>query len=201
LKKILPFFSYLFHPLFISVYATLFYFILFHDFYIIQEIYLFLIQIVIITVLIPISVFYLLMSFGKIDTLLAEELSQRKIPLLINCILLFILTQKSITADKIPELHYFFVGGLFSSILAFLFLLLKKKASLHMIGIVALTFFMIGVSQRIEISLLYTIATFIVLIGVVGSSRLVMKAHTLTELTIGFFCGALPQVFFWPFWL
>lgn len=70
-----------------------------------------------------------------------------------------------------------------------------------MIGIVALTFFMIGVSQRIEISLLYTIATFIVLIGVVGSSRLVMKAHTLTELTIGFFCGALPQVFFWPFWL
>jgi len=201
LKKILPFFSYLFHPLFISVYATLFYFILFHDFYIIQEIYLFLIQIVIITVLIPISVFYLLMSFGKIDTLMAEELSQRKIPLLINCILLFILTQKSITADKIPELYYFFVGGLFSSILAFLFLLLKKKASLHMIGIVALTFFMIGVNQRIEISLLYTIATFIVLIGVVGSSRLVMKAHTLTELTIGFFCGALPQVFFWPFWL
>jgi len=201
LKKILPFFSYLFHPLFISVYATLFYFILFHDFYIIQEIYLFLIQIVIITVLIPISVFYLLMSFGKIDTLMAEELSQRKIPLLINCILLFILTQKSITADKIPDLHYFFVGGLFSSILAFLFLLLKKKASLHMIGIVALTFFMIGVNQRIEISLLYTIATFIVLIGVVGSSRLVMKAHTLTELTIGFFCGALPQVFFWPFWL
>jgi hypothetical protein len=201
LKKILPFFSYLFHPLFISVYATLFYFILFHDFYIIQEIYLFFIQIVIITVLIPISLFYLLLSFEKIDNIMAEKLSQRKIPLLINCILLFILTQKSITAEKIPELHYFFVGALFSSILAFLLLLLKKKASLHMIGIVALTFFIIGVSQRIEISLLVTIATFIVLIGIVGSSRLVMKAHTLTELTIGFFCGALPQVFFWPLWL
>jgi len=201
LKKILPFFSYLFHPLFISVYATMFYFILFHDFYIIQEIYLFFIQIVIITVLIPISLFYLLLSFEKIDNIMAEKLSQRKIPLLINCILLFILTQKSITAEKIPELHYFFVGALFSSILAFLLLLLKKKASLHMIGIVALTFFIIGVSQRIEISLLVTIDTFIVLVGVVGSSRLVMKAHTLTELTIGFFCGALPQVFFWPLWL
>jgi hypothetical protein len=179
----------------------MFYFILFHDFYIIQEIYLFFIQIVIITVLIPISLFYLLLSFEKIDNIMAEKLSQRKIPLLINCILLFILTQKSITAEKIPELHYFFVGALFSSILAFLLLLLKKKASLHMIGIVALTFFIIGVSQRIEISLLVTIATFIVLIGIVGSSRLVMKAHTLTELTIGFFCGALPQVFFWPLWL
>ncbi len=145
--------------------------------------------------------FYLLLSLGKIDTIMAEELSQRKIPLLINCILLFILTQKSITADRIPELHYFFVGGLFSSILAFLLLLLKRKASLHMLGIVALTFFVIGISQRIEISLLYTIATCILLIGVVGSSRLVMKAHTISELTLGFFCGALPQIFFWPFWL
>jgi len=187
--------------LFISVYAGLFYFTLFHDFYVIEEIYLFLIQIVIIMVLIPISMFYLLLSLGKIDSIMAEELSQRKIPLLINCILLFILTQKSVTSDRIPELHYFFVGGMFSSILAFLFLLLKKKASLHMLGIVALTFFVIGVSLHIEISLLYTIAACILLIGFVGSSRLAMKAHTLSELTLGFVCGALPQIFFWPFWL
>ncbi|HRZ31251.1 MAG TPA: hypothetical protein P5188_02985, partial [Flavobacterium sp.] len=62
MKKILPIFSYLFHPLFISVYASLLYFILFRDFYVLQEMYLFMIQIVIITVLIPISLFYLLLS-------------------------------------------------------------------------------------------------------------------------------------------
>lgn len=166
-----------------------------------QEIYLYLLQIVIVTVLIPITMFYLLLSLGKVNTIMVEELSQRKLPLFINCLLLFILTQKSITAERIPELHYFFLGGLFSSILAFLLLMLKKKASLHMLGIVALTFFVIGVNQQVEISLLYTIATLIILIGFVGSSRLVMKAHTITELTMGFFCGAIPQIFFWPFWL
>lgn len=132
---------------------------------------------------------------------MVEELSQRKFPLLINCVLLFILTQKSITSDRIPELHYFFVGGLISSILAFILLLLNRKASLHMLGIVALTFFSIGISLHVEISLLNTIALFILLIGLVGSSRLYMKAHTITELTLGFFCGAIPQLVLWPLWL
>lgn len=145
--------------------------------------------------------FYLLISLGKINSIMIEEISQRKFPLIINCFLLFMLTQKSITVDRIPELYYFFLGGLLSSILAFLLLMLKKKASLHMIGIVALTFFIIGINQHIEISLLYTIATFIFLIGIVGSSRLMMKAHSISELTMGFFCGAIPQVLFWPFWL
>jgi len=201
LKKILPIFSYLFHPLFISVYASLLYFILFRDFYVLQEMYLFMIQIVIITVLIPISLFYLLLSLGKIDSIMIEQVAQRKIPILLNCILLFVLTQKSITLDRIPELYYFFLGGLFSSILVFILLLARKKASLHMVGIVALTFFVIGLSQCVEIPMLYTISILILLIGFVASSRLVMKAHTFTELILGFICGALPQIIFWPLWL
>ena len=72
--------------------------------------YLFMIQIVIITVLIPISLFYLLLSLGKIDSIMIEEVAQRKIPILLNCILLFVLTQKSITLDRIPELYYYFLG-------------------------------------------------------------------------------------------
>jgi membrane-associated phospholipid phosphatase len=70
-----------------------------------------------------------------------------------------------------------------------------------MVGIVALTFFVIGLSQYVEIPMLYTISTLILLIGFVASSRLVMKAHTFTELILGFICGALPQIIFWPLWL
>ena len=104
-------------------------------------------------------------------------------------------------AEQHPELYYFFLGGLFSSILVFILLLIRKKASLHMVGIVALTFFVIGLSQYVEIPMLYTISTLILLIGFVASSRLVMKAHTFTELILGFICGALPQIIFWPLWL
>jgi hypothetical protein len=201
LKSILPIFSYLFHPLFISVYASAFFFVLFWDFFALQEIYLYMIQIVIITVLIPISLFYLLLSLGKVDSIMIAQVSQRKIPLTINCILLLILTQKSITIDRIPELYFFFFGAFWSTILAIIFLFLKIKASLHMLGIAALTFFIIALSSRVEVPLLYTAATFITLNGFVASSRLQMKAHTMFELFVGFCCGAIPQFCLWYFWL
>lgn len=201
LKNILPIFSYLFHPLFISVYAAAFFFVLFWDFFVLQEIYLYMIQIVIITVLIPISLFYLLLSLGKVDSIMIAQVSQRKIPLTINCILLLILTQKSITIDRIPELYFFFFGAFWSTILAIIFLFLKIKASLHMLGIAALTFFIIALSSRVELPLLYTVATIITLNGFVASSRLQMKAHTMFELFVGFFCGAIPQFCLWYFWL
>ncbi len=201
MKSILPIFSYLFHPLFISVYAAAFFFVLFCFFFVLQEIYLYMIQIVIITVLIPISLFYLLLSLGKVDSIMIAQVSQRKIPLTINCILLLILTQKSITIDRIPELYFFFFGAFWSTILAIIFLFLKIKASLHMLGIAALTFFIIALSSRVELPLLYTVATFITLNGFVASSRLQMKAHTMFELFIGFFCGAIPQFCLWYFWL
>lgn len=201
MKNILPIFSYLFHPLFISVYAAAFFFILFLDFFVMQEIYLYMIQIVIITVLIPISLFYLLLSLGKVDSIMIAQLSQRKFPLTVNCILLLILTQKSITIDRIPELYFFFFGAFWSTVLAIILLFLKVKASLHMLGMATLTFFIIGLSSKVEVPLLYTIATFITLNGFVASSRLQMKAHTFFELIIGFFCGAIPQFCMWYFWL
>ncbi|RXR35385.1 hypothetical protein EQG68_00390 [Flavobacterium piscinae] len=201
MKNILPIFSYLFHPLFISVYAAAFFFILFLDFFVMQEIYLYMIQIIIITVLIPISLFYLLLSLGKVDSIMIVQLSQRKFPLMVNCILLLILTQKSITIDRIPELYFFFFGAFWSTVLAIILLFLKIKASLHMLGMATLTFFIIGLSSKVEVPLLYTIATFITLNGFVASSRLQMKAHTFFELIIGFFCGAIPQFCMWYFWL
>lgn len=166
-----------------------------------QEIYLYMIQIIIITVLIPISLFYLLLSLEKVDSIMIAQLSQRKFPLTVNCILLLILTQKSITIDRIPELYFFFFGAFWSTVLAIILLFLKIKASLHMLGMATLTFFIIGLSSKVEVSLLYTVATFITLNGFVASSRLQMKAHTFFELIIGFFCGAIPQFCMWYFWL
>jgi hypothetical protein len=37
--------------------------------------------------------------------------------------------------------------------------------------------------------------------GVVASSRLEMKAHTVKELVIGFVLGIIPQVLLFRFWL
>lgn len=130
-----------------------------------------------------------------------SDMSQRKIPLLLQIMLFAVLIEKSITFERFPSLYFFFVGGVFSTIAAFLLLYLKTKASIHMIGISSLTVFIIGLSIHNEINTINTVAFFVVMNGLVASSRLEMKAHSNKELMIGFLCGVIPQSILLYFWL
>lgn len=201
MKKVLSLFSYLFHPIFIPVFGTLFYFLYNENYLEEQQKYLILIQIILITILIPISFYYLLKTMGKVDSIMISELSQRKIPLLIQIVLFFLLIQRSLTQERIPELHFFILGGLISAIIAYLLLFLKIKTSLHLLGTSSLTAFLIGLSFHNQINSIYSIALLIFVNGLVASSRLVMKAHSVKELLIGFSLGLLPQLILWCFWL
>ncbi len=201
MKKILPLFSYLFHPIFIPLYGTFFYVLIDHHYFTMGQYLMLFLQIVIITFLLPISFFYLLRTFGKIDNVMLSDISQRKIPLLLQIMLFSVLITKSITVDRFPDLYYFFLGGLLSTIVAFLLLYLKIKTSIHMIGISALTVFMIGLSIKNEVNTNNIIALFVLINGLVASSRLEMNAHNTKELLIGFLCGTLPQAVVFYFWL
>ena len=130
-----------------------------------------------------------------------SDISQRKIPLLLQMTLFAILIEKSITVDQFPSLYFFFLAGLLSTIFAFLLLYVKVKASIHMIGISSLTVFIIGLSIHNQINAVYLVALFMFINGGVASSRLVMKAHSNKELLIGFLCGFIPQSALLYFWL
>jgi membrane-associated phospholipid phosphatase len=201
LKKILPLFSYLFHPIFIPVYAALFYFFVNDSYYTSPEKYFALFQIVIITILLPILFFFVLRTAGQVDSIMISEISQRKIPLVIQCFLSILLVRKSITLDHFPEFHFFFLGGLMSTVVSLLLLFFKTKASLHMIAISAFTVFVIGLSIHNQTRNINGIAFLILINGIVASSRLQMKAHTPKELIIGFLLGVIPQLLLLRFWL
>ena len=201
MKKILPLFSYLFHPIFIPLLGTIFYVLLDNSYLSMPQYLLLFLQIIIITFLLPIAFFYLLRTFGKIDNIMLSDISHRKIPLLLHIMLLTVLITKSITLERFPVLFFFFLGGIISAALAFTGLYLKTKASIHMIGISALTIFIIGLSIKNEINTINLVTFFVFMNGLVASSRLVMKAHTNKELLIGFLCGILPQLGLLYFWL
>ena len=201
MKKILSFFSYVFHPMFISVYAVLLYFFLTDRYHSYQELFLIMIQIIILTILIPISMFYFLMTLGKANSLMLSEITQRKIPLAINAFLLYILITQSIREEVIPELYFFFFGALASTIITFLLIFVNLKASIHMIGISSITVFIIGFSLHTQVNHIYLVATFLLLTGIVATSRLSMKAHDGKELIAGFLVGVLPQIGLLSFWL
>jgi len=200
-KKILPFFSYIFHPIFIPVYAAFFYFFWSDSYYSTPEKYFAVFQIVIVTILLPILFFFVLRSLGQLDSIMISEISQRKIPLVMLCFLTILLVRKSITLDRFPELHFFFLGGLLSTVLALVLLFFRTKASLHLLAVSALTLFFIGLSIHNQTQNTKLIAFLVFMNGIVASSRLEMQAHTTKELVVGFLLGSIPQLLFFYFWL
>lgn len=201
LKKVLPAFSYLFHPLFISVYAVVLFFFFGRHMYNYQEIYLVIIQIVIITIFIPLTIYYLLLSLGRVDSIMLTHKNQRRLPLLIHSVLLLILIRKSITMEYFPVLYFFFLGSFISTFWAFVFLFTKFKVSLHQLAIASLTVFVIGISMHYHVRMVWVIIPLLICNGFVASSRLVMKAHTPTELILGGLIGSIPQIGLLYFWL
>jgi len=201
LKKILPFFSYVYHPIFISLYGTIFYFLVSQMYVYTTAFYMILLQVGILTLLLPLSLYYLFFSIGLVKSFTEASLKERKIPIMIQAVLLFILIRFSSSFDNLPELYYFFLGGFLSSLLAFIAIILKFKASLHMIAVCSLATFIYATSLHLQLPLNNSVAFMIVSVGFVASSRLYMKSHTPIELVIGSCIGILSQAAFWYFWL
>jgi hypothetical protein len=201
LKRILPLFSYILHPIFISMYATLFYLYCKEDIFTNQEKYFVLFQILIITILVPVLFFLLLKSTGHVNSVMVHETSQRKIPLILQCFLYILLVKRSIVITRYPELHFFFLGALFSTIIALICSLFKIKASLHMVAISGFAIFVIGLNIHLQMQNPYWSALLILLTGIVASSRLEMNAHTPKEILLGLSIGVFPQLLFLYLWL
>lgn len=162
---------------------------------------MFLLQIITITVLTPIALYLLLHYLGKVDSIMIGDTNQRKIPLIFQSFLIILLLRKSIPLEFYPELHFFFLGALFSTLFALGLLYLKTKASLHMLAISALTVFVFGLNIHLQMGSIYLVPFLLLMTGFVASSRLVMQAHTPKELIIGLLIGSIPQLAFLFLWL
>ena len=200
-KKCLPIFSYIFHPIFSSIYGTLFFFGIAKNYFNNPQIYITLIQVTILTVLMPLSMYFLFRSLGLLSSFTEASIAERRIPIAIQAILLFVLIKYSISKEMFTELYYFFLGGLLSTLVVLSAVLLKFKASLHMIGISALTAFIYGLSVYYQLPFTYLIGICIICMGFVASSRLYKKAHTPIELIAGIFIGMVPQLLLFKYWL
>jgi len=183
------------------MYATLFYLYCKDDIFATQEKYFVLFQILVITIIVPVLFFMLLRSTGHVKSMMLPETSQRRIPLILQCFLYILLVKRSIVITRYPELHFFFLGALFTSILALVLSLFKIKASLHVAAISGFTIFAIGLNLHLQMHNPYWSAFLILLSGIVTSSRLEMNAHTPKELLIGLSIGILPQLLFLYLWL
>lgn len=155
----------------------------------------------ILTIFIPIVTFFLLRNLGIITSLHLENVSERKVPLIIQCALILLIVKLIFDPYDSPELYYYFIGILFSAMTALILVYFKFKVSLHQMGIAGITMFLIVLSVHFKINMLLWLCFFFIANGWVASSRLHTESHTYPELIAGFFIGLLPQLMLVTLWL
>jgi membrane-associated phospholipid phosphatase len=193
--------AYLFHPLWVPTFGVMLYFWITPRYITADVIWVRVLIVFTLTCMIPLLAFLMLRSMGYIKSLEAEEVKERRIPLLIQVFVFFAVVKIVFENYTFPELYYFFIAGIYSALTALLLVIFKVKASLHMMGVAALSMFLIALSIHFKINLLGLIALSFFAIGWVGSSRLYTEAHTPSELIMGFVIGFLPQLIMVNYWL
>ena len=193
--------SFIFHPIWMPLGGSLFYFLITPRFFPSGVIQAKLLAIAILTIFIPIVFYFLLRNLGKVDSIFLRDARERKWPLFFFILLILMVLRQILNVYNYPALYYYFTGILASGVIAYLFSVFRIKISLHMMGLAGLTIFLVGLSIHYHLNLLYSILFFVLATGLTGSSRLFYKAHTPPELLLGFLAGFLPQLILWKFWL
>ncbi|MCR8669469.1 hypothetical protein NO995_17425 [Aestuariibaculum sp. M13] len=201
MNKILKSISFVFHPLIMPLLGVIFYFSKSPRFIPQEIIQAKLVSLSILTIILPILLYFLLKTLGKVKSIYMPTAQERILPLALNCIVVIVILQRILTPNQIVELYYFFLGILISSMTCLMLAVFKFKASIHMMGISGLFMFFIALSIHFSININGTLALMSIITGAIATSRLHVNAHTYLELILGLFVGMLPQLLLVNYWL
>lgn len=199
--RILKSISVLFHPLIMPVVGVLFYFILSPRYVDYRVIGAKLISVSILTIILPLLLYFLLKTIGKVNSIYLATTKERIIPLMLNTLVVLLVIQSVFHPRPYIELYYFFIGVLTSTLSCLILALFNFKASIHMVALSGVFMFLIALSVHFGININTILACYTIIIGATATSRLHLKAHTPIELSIGLFIGVFPQLILVPNWL
>ncbi|MDV7139934.1 hypothetical protein R3X28_13665 [Maribacter sp. TH_r10] len=191
----------IFHPLFVPIAGTFAYFIITPKYSPLELQSGNILPIFILTVIIPIITFLILKNIGYVHSVQLPTLKERKYPLIINLVLLSMIVFKVIPNNYVIELYFYFVGLIGATVATTLLLFLKIKSSMHLMGMGSLLMFLINLSIHFEINITIALSIFILIIGLVATSRLYFHAHSKLELLIGLTIGIISQLLTVKYWL
>lgn len=193
--------SFVFHPLIMPLLGVIFYFSKTPRFIPDPIVKGKILSIVILSVILPLLLFYLLKTLNKVNSIYLKTTKERILPLLLNCGIVLVILLRVFPYFEILELYYFFVGILCSTLACLILAILKVKASIHMIAASGFFMFAIAIGIHFQININGTIALTTIILGAIATSRLHLQAHNGSELIIGMFLGIMPQVILLNYWL
>ncbi|MBS4014117.1 MAG: hypothetical protein KGZ97_10245 [Bacteroidetes bacterium] len=140
------------------------------------------------TAIAPVVSIFMLKRMKIVKSILLESRAERIIPVFITGLFYFF-TFWVLKQAQLPFIIYFFI--LSATIIIFLVLIITFhwKISIHMTSIGGLTGFLVSASMILKTEIPIIIISAIIISGLLGYSRIKLKAHTPTEIYAGFILG------------
>lgn len=132
---------------------------------------------------------------GKVSSLEMPKREERTMPFIMT-MFCYILVLFLLWKLPIPRLILFIVSGGFLAIIWSFFITLRWKISIHMTGIGGLMGLVYGISYSLSLAPLYVLMAMAIVAGLLGTSRMLLKAHTPAQVYIGFLSGFLIELLY-----
>ena len=105
MDRILKSISFIFHPLIMPIVGVGFYFFISPRFTPEEIIYAKLVSLAILTIILPVLIYFLLKTLGKIQTIYLKTTRERILPLAFNCVIILIVILRILTQSQFEELY------------------------------------------------------------------------------------------------
>ncbi len=146
------------------------------------------------TMIIPVAFAWYLLSKGHIQTIMMENVEDRKLMYFFT-LLLYLITLFILSGFSVPgHIYKFGLAATITTGVLFILTFAKVKLSAHMAALGGLTGALIMLSLILNTDFLNLICVVFLLSGIVATSRLRLNAHKEFEIYWGFLLGFLSQV-------
>ncbi len=159
-------------------------------------------QILLLSLVLPLSIISPLVFFRKITDLSLNERRRRVLPMFIT-VICFYISYRIIPASTSFYIVKSFLLAATLNVMTLMFVSFFWKISLHMAGIGGLIALTIFLDFTFHINLFYLILSQLLLSGIIAAARLYSNAHKPSEIVVGFLVGfavtygVLLQVISW----
>lgn len=189
--------SWIFHPIFISLYVT--YFLVFwhprfFSGFSTEARGRVLLLIALNAVFFPLVTVLLLRGLKFIESIYLRTQRDRIIPYVASMIFFFWTQYVLREQTQIPRVLVAFMFGVFAASAASLIANIYQKVSMHTVGVGGLVGIMATIAWRNPESMPLPLAIAVLIAGWIGTSRLLISDHTTSEIRLGYFIGFVCQL-------
>ncbi len=187
MEKISKAISYIFHPLIIPTLGLLI--IKMIGAYLSSAPFISVISIVFLsTFIVPLVFMPFLIYWRLISNIDFDDRKDRQYPLIV-CLIFFIFCYYLLGKVSNFDIYRSFIFASILSVLVTLLITLRYKISIHMVGAGGLVAWIGFLAFHLKVDLQFYLVISLILAGITGTARLILKAHTPDQIYTGFLTG------------